>query len=314
MGYHIRRDENVQSAVRRVASEQIRDALRDIREEVIDRHEVVHLLRKRCKKLRGLARLVRPWLGETYYLENAFFRDLSRELSFVRDSQALVEAYDRLLEHVRLDMDLKLLPPVRARLTQMPHEMVGDADALTKRLVPVIEQLEQAALRVEAWVVEAEGFDALEDGLIKTYGRARRAQQTAEASATSQNFHEWRKRVKYHWHHSRLLRNVSPRLMKPHRRMAAELGELLGRDHDLAVLHERLEAEQSQFGSVQQVNLALRVIRQRQSELQAAAKGLGRRLLAERPRCLAERWRVYWGAWDGDRDETSASLVSGPEL
>ena len=239
MGYHLRTHEDVQEGVRRIASEQIQKAIREIDDSTMDRHEVVHRLRKRCKKLRGLLRLVRPELEDVYASENAFFRDLSRELSFVRDSQALIEAWDRLAE-ASADVSSASVALVREYLTHLREKVTGEDEDLNRRLEPVRESLQQSLARVSTWTLRDGGFDAVEGGLMQNYRRARKAMRHAYEASASEFFHEWRKRVKYHWHHARLLRNISPRLMRPHRRMAAELGELLGQDHDLAVLKQRL--------------------------------------------------------------------------
>ena len=126
MGYHIRHHESVQIAVRRVAAEQVQMAIHEIRDETMDRHDVVHLLRKRCKKLRGLLRLVRPVLDRVFDDENAFFRDLSREMSFVRDSQALIEAFDRLLDHFRDSVQPRELAPIREQLIRNRQDVAGE--------------------------------------------------------------------------------------------------------------------------------------------------------------------------------------------
>ena len=50
MEYHIRIDEDVQPAVRRIALKQIEVGIQEIENAGLDRHEVVHQIRKRCKK------------------------------------------------------------------------------------------------------------------------------------------------------------------------------------------------------------------------------------------------------------------------
>jgi hypothetical protein len=113
---------------------------------------------------------------------------------------------------------------------------------------------------------------------------------------STSTFHEWRKSVKYHWHHSLLLRRICPKLIKPHRRLSEELGELLGQDHDYAVLRERLSDLQGgpELDSGREI-LGMLVDR-RQTQLRAEMSHLGCCLLAEKPRQLAARWRAYWGA------------------
>ncbi len=63
-----------------------------------DADDVVHDLRKRCKRVRALLRLVRDSLGEDVYKsENRVLRDAARGLSPVRDAVVLIEVHDELV-------------------------------------------------------------------------------------------------------------------------------------------------------------------------------------------------------------------------
>lgn len=303
MGFHFRHHENVPAEVGRIASEQIHAAIHEICDPTLDRHEVVHQLRRRCKKLRGLLRLVRPWLGEVFEQENAFYRDLSRALSSVRDSQALLDAFDRLREQPGPTVQADALSDLRAHLAHMQQEVAGVPDELADRLVPVREQWERAAERLASWTICGQGFDALESGLMQVYRKARRALRAAANDRSSEHWHQWRKRVKYHWHHAHLLREISPRLLKPHRRMAAELGEILGQDHDLAGLQQQILAAPESVAAPAQRQLACDLIASRQRALQADALRLGQHLFAEKPQRLARRWRGYWEVWQSASSE-----------
>jgi CHAD domain-containing protein len=83
-------DASLQDGVRRIAVEQISAMLGEIDDASLGRDETVHQLRKRCKKLRGLVRLVRPGF-EDDRSENATFRDAARGLSALRDADVLIE-------------------------------------------------------------------------------------------------------------------------------------------------------------------------------------------------------------------------------
>jgi hypothetical protein len=106
--------------------------------------------------------------------------------------------------------------------------------------------------------------------------------------------------VKYHWHHSLLLRRICPKLIKPHRRLAELLGELLGQDHDYAVLRSQLSDWGGQPAMDRELEMLLPLIDRRQTELRVEMAHLGRLLQAEKPRQLAARWQGYW---DASRDE-----------
>src|SRR5215475_2007881 len=78
--------------------------------------ERIHSIRKRCKKLRGLLRLVRPSLGDTYERENAYFRDVARALSPLRDVHVTLAAFDAVLAHSDGEVERGRFAPLRQRL------------------------------------------------------------------------------------------------------------------------------------------------------------------------------------------------------
>ena len=83
MSYTLVTGETLTEAARRVAGEQLDDAIDDLSDAVDDDPtEAIHDARKRCKKVRGLVRAVRPALGEDVYrVANDTARDAARELS-----------------------------------------------------------------------------------------------------------------------------------------------------------------------------------------------------------------------------------------
>jgi CHAD domain-containing protein len=303
MEYHIRIEEEVQPAVRRIALKQIEVGIQEIEDAALDRHEVVHQIRKRCKKLRALLRLVRPCLGDVFRTENVFYRDLSRNLSSLRDAQALLESFDRTVAHFQQQVDEDECTTIRQHLLEWRDAEAGHEDQLIAALEKTAQELRQAANRAEEWTLDATGFAAFEGGLARTYRRGRRALTVVQANPTTESLHEWRKRVKYHWYHSRLLRRMTPRLIRPHRIMAEELGSLLGQDHDLAMLGERVAPFAKPADSEDSANCFSRLITTRRAQIQEEALSMGRYLFAEEPKRLVDRWRSYWMAWREVCDE-----------
>jgi CHAD domain-containing protein len=303
MGFKIRHDESIGAALHRIATDQISACINDLRLRQPDTHEAVHDFRKRCKKLRGLLRLVRPQLGSQFRIENATFRDLSRELSFERDAQALLEALDRLLVRFASEVSMSTVQPVRDQLTESRDALAGGEDQLVAKLEEMIGRVEAARDRVRDWPTPPDEFESVAGGLEKTYRRARRGMRIAYDNPSLHNFHEWRKRVKYHWHHALLLRQSCPMLLKPHRKLAENLGEKLGQDHDYGVLRERLVDLRlgDEFERAKAVVVDL--IDRRQEELRAEMRPLGAVLQAEAPKQLIRRWGTYWQTWRGDSDE-----------
>jgi CHAD domain-containing protein len=299
MGYRLKRREAVGVGVGRIAREQLDKALGEVGDTSLDRHKTVHQGRKRCKKLRGLARLVRPTLGARYREINATFRDAARELSAIRDAQSSVESFDKLVGEFEGPLEPDAFASVRQWLAEEREKAAAGGTEFDALLARFGKTLRDARSEVSRWELASDEFDAVCDGLGKTYGRGRDAMKSAYEQRTADAFHEWRKRVKYHWYHLRLLQPIWSPVLKRQRQEADRLGDLLGDDHDLAVLRSRIveEAEESARWDSSTVEALLGLLDRRRLELQSLAWPLGYRLFAEKPSSLIRRFGCYWDAW-----------------
>jgi CHAD domain-containing protein len=294
MSFRFLAKEAVADGIKRIAEEEIARAIKDIDNPRLERPEAVHEVRKRCKKIRALLRIARPQFEETYRFENAWFRDTAKGLAELRDAEAIIETYDSLLETFGEQIDRRAFAPVRRALTLRRKKITEEAGNLDERLEEIRARLHKAAERVVDWDLKAEEFDGIEGGLVATYRRARKTMAAAYDDPGAENFHEWRKQAKYHGYHMRLLRESWKPVMRSLRREVDELSDLLGDDHNLAVLYRTLVESPEQFGSKRDLQALLGLIDRRSAELRAEAKTLGARIFAERPKAFGRRFRVYW--------------------
>lgn len=296
MSYKLKRNKSVQKSVRRIGREQIDRAISEIDDPELDRHEAIHQVRKRCKKLRGLVRLVRPELGKAYKRENARFRDIARNLAGMRDEQSMVEALERLLEPLE-DNERVLYDPVldalRAKRDAVAASRQQDPESL---LAEARQALEKARRATDRWRLSADGFQAVR-GFDKTYERGRMAARNAFETEAAGDFHEWRKRVKYHSHHLQLLGPLWTPVNKAWRQESKALADILGNDHDLSLLDVLLESEADQLAEIEIRQCLQTIIRKEQQRLRAEAWKIGQRLYAESPKALKKRWKHYWQSW-----------------
>lgn len=288
-------DASTTAALRRIARQQVACALDAIDRHATDPAEAVHDLRKRCKKVRGLLRLVRPGFA-AYQEENAAFRDIARRVAPWRDATVLIGAYDSVTARFETQIDRQALASIRRRLT-IDHQSLQDRCAIEKSLAQCRADLEQADMRIDRWQLQDDGFDVLAGGLRKTFARGRKAMRSAGDHASAECMHEWRKRCKYHWYHARLLRPVWPGPMKAYARAAHALSDNLGDHHDLAMFLDALTRTPERFGEIRDVEVMTGLVRRAQALLAVSAMRRGRRLFADKPDVLTLRWRRRYDAW-----------------
>jgi CHAD domain-containing protein len=293
VAFELEVNESVGTGIRRIIDEQLAAALDGLRSpDTANPDETVHAVRKRFKRLRALARLVRDELGDDLFArENAALRDAGASLSEARDAAVLVQTLDGLKPH----LDPQAFAAARRRLVArrklVARRVLHDGSGLGA----VARAAEEAADRVAAWPIHRDGWRALRPGLKRIYANARQAYKRTDVGAPAEMFHEWRKQTKHLWHQLEVLEPIWPPVMKKLADECHALADALGHDHDLAVLRHVLEAEAlTHAGEPSPVLPPLEAARQ---TLQHEALSLGARIYAEKPGAFVRRLGKYWKAW-----------------
>jgi CHAD domain-containing protein len=300
MAFRLPEGETVAEGVRLIAREQIDQAIVELSDRSLALDLAVHEVRKRCKKLRGLLRLIRPCLGDSYPRENAHFRDAARVLSPLRDYQSIIDAFDALLDHFGDQIDRRAFGTVKRRLTRRRKQRAERVTDVDERIAQVRCQMEAGRERVAHWSIDATGAEAWRGGFEQTYRRGRNAMALAYEAPSTEHFHEWRKQVKYHWHHTRILQPLWSDVLGVRGDAANTLGEMLGMHHDLAVLRATLLDEREGFDQ-RAVQAVLGLIDRRRTEFAASARPLGTRLFADKKARIGQRWVRYWDTWQEEQ-------------
>jgi CHAD domain-containing protein len=282
--------------------------------------EAVHTARKATKRVRALLRLVRSEVGDKVYrFENASMRDTSRLLSEVRTSAVLVngaqdirDIYAPILAPDTFEEPLERLTSRRDRLEQRAME---DPDVVPR----VVSNLERARQRYDSWPADAEArrvygvgirhdYRAVGPGLKATHARGRVEMVAAYRERTPESFHRWRKRAKYLKHQMEILTPLWPEVMIGMTLTLDRIAEILGQDRDLAELLETLANRPDICPSPLERSLMSALAEQRRSDLQTAARILGRRIYAEKPDAFSSRLGSYWESMELARTTTLASI------
>ncbi len=294
------------SEIRRLTGKRLDEALAMLADlddaDPAEIEQAVHAVRRRCKEVRSIARLVRPALGERYDRFDDAVHDAADALAPIRDAHAMLATFDDLRSsHGRQDdTDLDV---VRAAQVALVEEATRGLSGNDPRIATARTLLTAGHAQVEDWDLP-DGFDALGEGIEATYRRGRRAFRRAKNRPTDDHLHEWRKSLKHLWYHVRLIERAAPSVLGPLAATLDGLGEALGDDHDLAVLVERLEADPDRFGGKRPVRQTRRMARAQQDDLRRRAFRLGSTVYAESPKAFTRRMGSYW----------VSTVAEGPEL
>lgn len=296
MAYRLRIDDNLPASLRACAREQLDGAVARLEHVDEDPAGAVHDVRRHLKKTRALLRLARPATGaKAYRRENEALREAGLALSGARDADVRAETAGKLAERFAGQLPADVFAQLGATLAAEAAAARGSSDGAGGGHAAVLEALRAASERVERWPVEGAGWDDVLRGAAGAYARGRDAFAVARAEPTAERLHVWRKRAKDLWYHERLLAPAWPAVLAAQAEAAHVLTELLGDDHDLAVLAERLAPGAPPLGPLVDAEreALLALVHARSAELRAAVTRLGRRVYAESPKAFDRRIARY---------------------
>jgi CHAD domain-containing protein len=309
--YQFEPGEEVRSEVVRCAVTQLDHAMTELTDGVdADPEAAVHAARKAVKKERSLLRLARGAIGTHQRRnQNGALRHAARTLSEARDAEAMLQTLDDLAERYTGQLPERVFEAVRTPLHQRrdaQRAALAGSD-LTARAVAELGAVRSA---IEDWQLRAGGWDALQNGLDRSYSDGRTAFQQAQDHDSGDSWHQWRKRVKDLWYHQRLLSAVAGPACAGQAKDAHRLADLLGDDHDLVVLRAALTAAPGNGSpdlghAPADTDAVVELIDHRQQELRRQALQLGGRVYAEKPKAYVRRMRAMWRAGRGAQAATA---------
>ena len=231
--------EPLEQAFRRTASDEIRSVRSALRSDSGDLDKSIHEARRSFKRLRALLRLASPAMERPYEKENRRLRDAGRLLAPARDAAVLVHSFDGFAESHGQDLDSAHLAGLRSRLARKGDAPAAERTAVDTHVGKVLGLVERAEKNLGKldWPSQPE---ELQRGLRKANARLTAAFRAARASGDAEDLHNWRKRLKDHSAHIELFRAVLPGSLKPSRKSAKEIAQLLGDEHDLCLLAAKL--------------------------------------------------------------------------
>jgi CHAD domain-containing protein len=306
MAYRLSPNEPVFAGLRRIARAELERAaglLTTARGG--ERATAVHEARKSIKKTRAILRLIGTGsgaaVGGAVAREDARLRDIARMLSEYRDTGVALETFDALRRKFQDSLRRGALLSIRRGLLARQRETMR-RPGTGAVLQAAGELLRQRADGVEDWALTgsaapgaaADDLASMEAGLARTFRCGRKALARLRREPTAANFHEWRKRVKDHWYHVRLLDGLWPDVQRGYAQQLAELETGLGDDQNLSVLRETLAKRPGAFGAAQDLELFYALAAARQEELRAQALALGGGIYQDKPRDFMARVRKLW--------------------
>lgn len=287
MSYELNYRETLAMGLSRVLEEMTGEAYASLT-NFSDKDTGIHEARKRFKRIRAVVKMLRFAMGDKWYRrENAFYRDMGKGLSAMRDQAALSEALDTLYVSGAGRLSSEVCVALQKQIEQLGAELeAGSVDL--EEAAQALEQHKAATTKLSDNKAQ---LKELMQGLQSTYRICSRLGNTIETHKGMETVHEWRKAVKFLLYQLELLIAAWPDMLDWWTGRMKKLSNDLGLWRDLGLLRAALEE-----GKLVSDHSALIVdlIEEQRTILLDEAIYLGVRLFTESPAQFSNRLKGYW--------------------
>ncbi|MDX2248843.1 MAG: CHAD domain-containing protein [Bacteroidia bacterium] len=297
MNFQLQHNESLPEGIKRIFYEEIDFSLISLQSEE-NPHEGVHNARKSFKKIRAVIRFVRDEIGsEQYVLENTWYRDAGRKLSALRDATAMIETLDKIRLYYPDSISDQTYKSLEKILLKNQEE-ISDLLLVQKNIRETVSFLiKEGRERVEKLNLSKNSFRAIKKSVCRVYTQGYDGLALALDDPSDYNLHEWRKSVKHIWYHILLLKNIWPGMMDAYAEELHQLSEMLGTDHDLALLNDALENGSLSVNKQTVENQILNIIARYRHDLQMRIYTLASKIYRQRPNDFVSYLETYWNTW-----------------
>jgi CHAD domain-containing protein len=291
MSFFLKQNEDIVTGLKRIILEQINNSQSLLNNSKITGTSI-HSVRKNIKRIRSILRLIRFELNGAYKEENAFYRDIGRKLSVIRDSKVFIDTINKLKNQKGRFPEIVLLK-VRSFFYKEKRR-ISKIFFESGSIIESKELLEAGKNRIAGLVLEDKGFKTIYDGIKKIYGEGKKLLDKCKADPNSKNLHEWRKNVKYLWYQIRILRRAWPAPLKGFEGELHLLSDLLGDDHDLTLLSSEINSKENLNILDKEKRAITKTIINKQMRIRKSAYLIGMKIYTESPKSFADRLNSYY--------------------
>lgn len=240
-----------------------------------DRDEAIHQCRKAFKRLRAIVRLGVAVPEVDPGSVDRRLRDAGRLLAPARDATTAAKVVSRLVD----------AEPTIAALKRISRP----ADNVDIPIAKVLRKVDNVRARLATLFASPETwtFARIADGIEATYSAAAMSMNKFEQANDDKRAHAWRKDVQRLLHQLGMIDSICSDLLGPKMRQLAEIADVLGEHHDLAVLRARLEKRRKKLPRKTARAVAV-AAKTQQSELRQRALAIAGDCFAQSPRAFRD--------------------------
>ena len=217
--------------------QQVETANSLINDNTINIDSRVHEVRKAMKRSKAFLKLLRPALPLTLYftIKNKL-RGVKKLLAEYRKHCVYVEIMKTNEKHIKSVADTEIYEELLSVFTDLRDTVLVNVQSLENSFFAVSNQIEQIPLDAVFTKSQKLTLKQTEKVLNKTKVKFQKNILTSNTINSSASSHQWRKSIKLYMYQAKAVTAINERVPVIPLKELDKIGEILGKDHDIAEL------------------------------------------------------------------------------
>lgn len=276
---------NASSTCAKIALAQVSEAIGFAASKERNAPASIHELRRIFKRLRSLWRLVHPFAARTSREADKSLRDAARLLSRHRDAHIVRKTLRRIERNAKTDSERKAVGRIVEALKSLEKESTRLPSIRWSKISKTLQQ------EFERWkILQGQGENDWRAGVVQTYRKGRRLAGRAFTANRPEDFHSWRKWVKYL---SIQLAALSENGMEVNSKLRKKLARLAGglvNYHDLDNLRQMTQEHLETVADFRTMRCFYQVVQRMESRAIRRFQKDYEVVFAPKPKVFAAKW------------------------
>jgi len=259
-------------------------------------HICIHELRTNNKKIRALLRLIKSDISANdYILYNSFYRDMNRDIAVYRDISSQIELLSNIKKNFRNELVKKAVNDAIKQF-KINRKVVLQLYLSGNLRNDYMQALEEKTISLNILTEEIKIENVIGKGVKSSYRNAVKLFNKCLKTNNDDDFHEWRKNVKYLLYQFKTIRSLWPSVINAYISELNLLSSYLGNIHDLSLFKVLLTQNQIKTEN-QQLKKSLQAsVRNQLHQLKNKSTVLGKLIFVEKAKDFCGRLESYYYA------------------
>jgi CHAD domain-containing protein len=201
------------------------------------RHTNIHEIRRLLKKMRAFLRFIKPsFTSDEFKMLNMYLGKINKTLSGIRESRVNLQIFEKIMPKMEGNIMNGTLQLIHQHLSFQCQQNEENEHKLEEIIEDVRLNMDEFSNVIHTTKIKNSDIKEIIDGMVAVYRTGKKLLKQSVKTDDTEIVHNWRKYVKHLQFELQFIQHYLPDYYIEHINVLQQISNLLGEEHDLAVM------------------------------------------------------------------------------